>query len=181
MEDDALTGLQGGWTLIAITNGKSTRSKYDMPFTAAEPRDAFTGHYTKDLTGRSFTAQRFECGTSVQGVKGSMVDTGSFSWAGESRFSATIKMTKTNAVWKPRLPGDSSGSDSDTNSAWTNHYSRTHHPNFGITGFQLVDGRSYGDSRYCFSCNPQSNAFGSGDATWYSGASGTRFVRYWLR
>ena len=177
MMDDALTGVSGGWTLIGITNGGS--DTYTMPFVDGAPQDAFSGHYTKDLTGRSFTAQRFECGTSSQGVKGSMVEEGNFVWSGKGQFSASISSTETNAVWKPRLPGDTSG-DADKSSNWNNHYGGVHYPNFGITGFPLVDGRQW-SNHYCFTCDPQNNAFGEGSTSWFSGASGTRFVRYWLR
>jgi len=180
MEDDKVSGLKGGWTLIGITNGKP--NTYDMPFNANAPEDAVTGHYTKDLVGRSFTAQRYECGTSIQGVKGSLVDKGKFSWTRPGDFSATVSSTSKSdgLVWKPRLPGDSARSDADGKSFWNNHYNGAHFPTFGITGFKLVDGRTWG-TRYCFTCNPTRSSLGRGDTEWFNGATGVKFVRYWLR
>ena len=168
----------GGWTLVAISNGASYDSAWN--FDPSAPGTDFSGEYSKDLQGRSFTAQRYECGTSSQGVRGKIVQTGTFTWPAGGVLSASgVATTSSNVVWIPRIPGDVT-SDTDSDSYWTNHWSGVHFPNFGYTGFPLVDGRNWG-TRYAFTCNPQSSAYGTGDTAWFGGASGTRFVRYWLK
>ena len=186
MEDDALTGIKGGWTLVGITNGKP--NTHAMPFEAGAPKNAFLGYYTKDLTGRSFTAQRFDCGTSSQGVKGTMVEEGEFNWVGKGHFFASVSSTKSNAKRMPKLPGNTARAHKDA--FWNDRQNccGRWRASFGIAGFPLVDGRTSDlkeDNRpvTVFACDPQWEAGGDNppSTTWYPGASGIRFVRYWLR
>jgi hypothetical protein len=169
----------GGWTLAGITNGASYDSTWQ--FVSSAPVSAVTGEYTKDLRGNSFTQHRYDCGTSDQGVVGFVIQAGTFNWPAGGTLSATgVSTVSENVVWVPRLPGDADTANVDASSFWNNHYSSVHYPNFGSTGFPLIDGRAWG-IRPCFTCNPLSSNYGDGDTYWFPGASGTRFVRYWLR
>ena len=70
---------------------------------------------------------RYDCGTSDQGMKGSMVEQGRFAWAASGQMLAFVSSTKSNAVWKPRIPGDSTqSSETDRNSHWNNHVANVH-------------------------------------------------------
>ena len=165
-----MTPSSPGWTLVAIANS-ATQPAIDYDADASDPS---IGRYVKPLRGAAGTESRFDCGASGTGVIGFQINSGTWSWSG-THISATLgTLVSDNVVWPADLPGYNSP---DAGDPWSNHTSSVHFPNFGHTGFNNVDGRTF---RIAFTCNPQSSAYGSGDTAWAS-YSGSRYIRYWLR
>eukprot|EP00050_Salpingoeca_kvevrii_P000734 m.154662 g.154662 ORF g.154662 m.154662 type:complete len:733 (-) comp10195_c0_seq3:203-2401(-) len=163
------------WTLVAITNGQNGgAAPYPSINYQADPSNPTVGEYVKRLDGLSGTHQRYECGRGSNNA-GSLVASGGWTWPmGQYLTTNPQSIVRHNVVWIPKLPGISGNSDAP----WNNHISGVHYPNFGVNGFFHVDGRRW-DTRYAFTCNPQSGAFGTGDTTFIAG-SGSPYVRYWL-
>jgi hypothetical protein len=160
----------GGWTLVGITNSEVTVSA-DYAAAATDPA---VGSYSKPLKGASGTESPYECGSTGAGVLGYQRNTGSWTWSGTHISASLGSLHSDNIVWPIDLPGYDS-SDSACH-PWGNCISGVHYENFASKGWADIDGTSGRG----FSCNPQSNAYGVGYGTWAS-ASGTKFVRYWLK
>jgi len=174
---------ENGWTLVAISNGGSTAGT-GKDF-SADVSNPTIGEYSKPLYGASGTESRYECGSSGNGVIGyqrNYAAPGQVGWsfdAAGGTIVANLPGVQDNIVWNIDVPGYDTR---DSDSAWNNHVSGVHYNNMGYTGWPDIykgPGTWYA-SRYAWSCNPQSSAFGSGTTTWRS-TSGTRYIRYWLK
>lgn len=159
----------GGWTLVAIATS-AAQPPINLAYT---PTDAVSGDYTKPLTGGSGTRSRFECGSTGTGVIGYQRHEGTWSWPSTYISASFNAPYEENVTWRADVPGWNSPEAGDP---WGNHVNGGHYPNFGHTGFHLVDGLTF---RSGFTCDPQNSAYGSNDTAWAT-YSGTRWFRYWL-